>query len=165
MIEWTNSAQRVWSEYTSQTKSSLTGTGADPQEVLEDLKRHVDEEISASKLSVVTEEDLRKILAKIGSPELVSPAIDQPASADEPPQPEPEKPPKPPGFMLFILGILLPAITLGFEYSTGISAGVLFDPIPSWIHILLVALVPASNLWLGGPRDANTQAAKPGWAG
>ncbi|HXF09491.1 MAG TPA: VIT domain-containing protein, partial [Desulfuromonadaceae bacterium] len=51
-------------------------------------------------------------------------------------------------FIAVIFGVLLPVGTLGFEMFTGASAGVLFDPIPTWFHVAAVALVPAVNLWL-----------------
>ncbi|MFZ4764384.1 MAG: VIT domain-containing protein [Roseimicrobium sp.] len=44
------------------------------------------------------------------------------------------------------LGILLPIYTLVFECQTHACAGEFFDPIPTWGHVLLIALVPAGNL-------------------
>ena len=45
--------------------------------------------------------------------------------------------------------MILPLITLGLELTTGICADSFFDPLPTPIHIVLVALVPATNylLW------------------
>lgn len=50
-----------------------------------------------------------------------------------------------PGITVFLLGVLLPVITLVTELNTGMSATSFFDPIPSWFHVLLVALVPFAN--------------------
>ncbi len=47
--------------------------------------------------------------------------------------------------LLWALGVVLPLGVLGFELVAGFCAEVLFDPIPTWAHILLVALVPAAN--------------------
>ncbi len=47
---------------------------------------------------------------------------------------------------LWILGIVLPAVTLLLEVGWHLCAGVeLFDPIPTWWHVALIALVPAVN--------------------
>jgi hypothetical protein len=45
-----------------------------------------------------------------------------------------------------LFGVLLPLFTLGFEMWTGACASTFFDPIPTWLHVALVALVPLSNL-------------------
>src|SRR5687767_2566378 len=50
------------------------------------------------------------------------------------------------GIFFWLFGILLPLFTLGFELVTHACATDFFDPIPTWWHVLLVALVPASNL-------------------
>lgn len=50
-----------------------------------------------------------------------------------------------PGITVFLFGILLPGVTLVTELSTGMAAAAFFDPIPTWVHVLLVALVPAGN--------------------
>ncbi|HEX5738588.1 MAG TPA: hypothetical protein VFY22_08765, partial [Hydrogenophaga sp.] len=54
------------------------------------------------------------------------------------------------GFLLvlFLMGIALPAFTLGYELTTHASAQVLFDPVPTAFHGVLIALVPLSNAWL-----------------
>lgn len=44
-------------------------------------------------------------------------------------------------------GVMLPLITLGVELTTGLNADVFFDPIPTIFHVLVVASVPAANLW------------------
>jgi hypothetical protein len=49
---------------------------------------------------------------------------------------------------LMFFGVVVPLVTLIMEWATGMCAAAFFDPIPSVIHGLLVALVPASNLWV-----------------
>lgn len=51
----------------------------------------------------------------------------------------------PPG-LLFVFGVVLPIITLVYEMATHDSARMLFDPIPTPFHILMVAWVPLANL-------------------
>ena len=140
MIAWTDTAERALENYCQRTRENLRNSGADPEEVVDDLRRHIEEEIRGEKLSVVTEEDVRRILARVGEP---APATDGPPCQNQP---------KRPGrFFLaaaFIFGVLLPLGSLAFEMFTGISAGVLFDPIPTWFQVAAVALVPVVNLWL-----------------
>jgi hypothetical protein len=157
MTQWTETARRCLDEYCARSKAALAGTGADADEVIDDLRRHVDEEIRAAGLTVVTEGDIRRILDRVGEP---GSAIEPKAEVVQPPPPsapalKTEK--KRPGYILLALGVVLPLITFIFEWITGISAGVLFDPIPNWFQILAVALVPAANLWIwlaGRARDS-----------
>jgi hypothetical protein len=146
MSEWTQTARRALEAYCARSRAALAGTGADAGEVVEDLRRHIEEELRHANLSVVTEEDVRRVLARIGEPQVdrgdqaapagVSPAVANPATLEK----------ARPGWIIFTLGVVLPAATLLFELFTGISAGVLFDPLPSWLHVVLVALVWLSAL-------------------
>ena len=49
-------------------------------------------------------------------------------------------------FLLFFGGIILPTVALVMELLWKPCAQNLFDPIPTWWHILLVAFVPVTNL-------------------
>ncbi len=49
---------------------------------------------------------------------------------------------------LLLLGVVMPGLTLAVELVTHMCADVLFDPIPSVFHGLLIALVPSANLWM-----------------
>jgi hypothetical protein len=165
MIQWTDTARRTLEDYCTRSRAALAGTGADGDEVIDDLRRHVDEELRAAGLTVVTEDDIRRILNRVGEP---GAAVEPKAAAVEstsPPASAPKKDKKWPGFILLALGVVLPLITLVFEWVTGISAGVLFDPIPSWLQILAVALVPAANLWiwLAGRAGDSRPARLLGW--
>lgn len=147
MTPWTDSARRCFSEYTERARQSLGSDRVDVNEVLEDLERHINEEVRVAGLTVLTEEQLRHILAKLGDPALLAETQTIPATARlTEHQQIPNR--KKPGILLLLLGIVLPAITILFELLTGISAGVLFDPLPSWAHVVIVALVPISNLWM-----------------
>ena len=50
--------------------------------------------------------------------------------------------------LLAVFGVLLPAVALLVELSTGMCAEMMFDPIPTWFHAALVASVPLANLVL-----------------
>ncbi len=156
MIKWTESARRTLEEYCARTRTVLAGSGADAEEVTDDLRRHVEEEVRAARLSVVTEEDLRRILVQVGEPGAPLEGTGHQAAANPEPPVSHTNDKKRPGILLLVLGVLLPLGTLIFELVTGISAGVLFDPLPSWFSVLAVALVPGANLWIwwaGRARD------------
>ena len=139
MTPWTETAAKAWEDFCRRTRENLRGSGADADEVVDDLRRHVEEEIRAAKLSIVTEEDMRRILSRVG----------EPAAADTALPPRKKAILKRAYLIVALLfGVLLPVGTLLFEIFTGASAGVLFDPIPTWFQILAVALVPLTNLWL-----------------
>jgi len=65
--------------------------------------------------------------------------------------------PKPPGAFLLSFGVILPVLTLVIECLTHQCANTFFDPIPTWWHVALVALVPAGNLgvWLAARRGGS----------
>ena len=68
MIEWTESARRTLDEYCARSRAALAGTGADADEVIDDLRRHVEEEVRAAGLTVVAESDIQRILTRVGEP-------------------------------------------------------------------------------------------------
>jgi hypothetical protein len=143
-------------EYCARAKTALAGTGADDEEVVADLRRHVDEEVRAARLTVVTEGDVRRILNRVGEPGSAVERQEEKAPPAHPPASPAREERKRPGFVLLLLGVVLPLITIVFELVTGMSAGVLFDPFPNWFQVLAVALVPATNLWIwfaGRARD------------
>ncbi len=167
MTQWTDSARARLEQYLVQSRQSLAGSGADENEVAEDLRRHVEEEAAARKLSVVTEQDVAQILARIGAP-----------AAAAAPNTTPPAPPLPSsraagGFLgklsagvLLLFGVLLPLGTIVFELLTGACAGALFDPIPTMAHLALVTLVPLVNLavWVAVYRDRLRWRTALGWA-
>src|SRR5216117_2799290 len=69
MPDWTQPAREEVRRYFTRVRASLAESDADPDEVIGDLDRHIDEEIAAARLAVVTEEDARRILARIGPPD------------------------------------------------------------------------------------------------
>ena len=148
MIEWTDTAKRTLEEYCTRSEAVLAGSGADAREVSDDLRRHVEEEVRAAHLSVVTEDDVRRILTRVGEP---GTSVEERAQKNAP-SPTPSASPvveqKRPGILLLVLGVILPLGTLIFELVTGASAGVLFDPLPSWFSVAAVALVPGANFWI-----------------
>lgn len=165
MSEWTETARRALDDYCARSRAALAGTDADANEVIEDLRRHVEEELRGAKLSIVTEEDVRRVLARVGEPQAVRGNPSSPAgpNALDAAQTTPGK--IRPGWFVFIFGVVMPVATLCFEMFTGWSAGVLFDPLPSWLHVALVALVPTANffVWRAARQKDARHAPLLGW--
>jgi Vault protein inter-alpha-trypsin domain len=167
MTQWTDAAKAKLEQYLAQMRQSLASSGADADEVAEDVRRHVEEEAAARRLTVVTEQDVAHILARIGAPEA--------AAAREDASPAPPTPPsrarhgwgwKIGAGALLLFGVLLPLGTVVFEFLSGACAGVLFDPIPTVAHAVLVTLVPLVNLavWLAVCRGERRWRTALGWA-
>lgn len=155
MHQMTDSARSALEAFLARARRSLEGSGADVDEVISDLRRHVEEEIAARKITMVTEQEMRQIIARVGIPEPVpqGAALGSGEEWREPPRPQTTPPPlqrtapaPQPGLVLLLLGVIIPFATLAFELLTGSCAGIFFDPMPTVGHILLVALVPTINL-------------------
>jgi hypothetical protein len=167
MTTWTDAAKAELERYFQRVQPGLARSGADAAEVIEDLRRHIDEEVRVANLSVVTEPDVRRLLARIGAPE--------PAATPEPGEAKPSdgsgtQPPGPPrsrpGVWLLILGVAIPVVTLLVEWVTGMCAAAFYDPIPSFWHVVLVAIVPLVNglTWSALARGATRHRWLLGWA-
>ncbi len=153
MSTWTDPARARLRQYLDDNRRRAEASGADAEEVAADLERHIEAEIATLKLPVVTEEDLQRIVARVG----VVPESEPHRSEPAPSYPKARRLVH--GFRsgtLLFFGVILPLATLAIELATHICAGTFFDPIPTWIHVLLVASVPAANgvawwlLWQDG---------------
>ncbi len=167
MNEWTPSARAVLEGHLNRHRARFAAAGAEADEVIGDLRQHLENEAAAQGLPVVTEADVRRILAKV-DPDLLA----EPASEGQPGEsvrPIPELPTaRPTAFssagrvLLWFFGVLLPVGTLIFELMSKACAAGLMDPVPTPVHALLIALVPAVHavglLWLG-----RTPRAAPSW--
>jgi hypothetical protein len=156
-------------QYFGRVRPVLTASGADANEVIDDLRRHLEQEAAAAELQVVTEQDVRRLLARIGAPEpprggAASESADRPA-----PPASPSRPRLGVGAsgLVIAFGVVLPIIALLIEWFTGICAGAFFDPIPGLGHLLLVSLVPVTNwlLWRLVTRVDRARPIWPGWLG
>ena len=156
MNQWTPSARAVLQHYLDQHRTRFAADGAEAEEVIADLRDHVEREAASLNLSVVTESDVRRILAQVDPSLLEKPALPLPSatpSQAQPPSSSAEGRSGKSWLWLIIrtfLGVLLPLGTLIFEWVGRPSASELIDPIPTPFHILLIALVPVTNalgLW------------------
>lgn len=144
MVEWTQSAREALNHYLDRMRTSASQSGADPEEVIDDLKRHIDEDVASAGLAIVTQNDLDRILSRMGSPPIEE-AIQPGPNPNAEPAPEAHGVSRSFSILCAAFGILLPAFTLGLEVSSGMCAGVFFDPIPTIWHALLVGFVPLAH--------------------
>src|SRR5262249_1484386 len=126
MNQWSNSARKKLEDYFARVRATIQASGADVNEVIDDLRRHGDEEIARRNVVVVTEQDVGQILARIGAPE--APTV---MAAPELPKPRLESTLEKlrkglPGWALLVFAVVIPLGTIGFEFFTGACAGIFF---------------------------------------
>lgn len=169
MRTWTAAARQELEHYFGRVRPALAASGADANEVIDDLRRHLEQEAAAAELQVVTEQDVRRLLARIGAPEPpAGGAVAGDAARGSAPMPSP-RPRLGGGAKVLVMGfgVVLPIVALLIEWVTGMCAGAFFDPIPSLWHLLLVAVVPLTNwlLWRAAKRADGGGRSWPGWIG
>ena len=165
MTTWTEAARTELERYFARIRPTLEASGADANEVIEDLRRHLDAEIATANLAVVTEQDVQRLLARIGAPE--PPAVEPRRSAPVASATQTLHTARPGLFvsgLLLFAGVILPVITLALELATRMCAGAFFDPLPTFWNVLLVAFVPAANM-LAWRAIRSERASWRGWLG
>lgn len=142
MPQWSKDAANELESYLSDERNALDGLDVNADEVLEDLRAHVDEEIKSRGLQVVTRRDVAEILRRIGP---LAVREDGKAASVDAPGASPNQRKAAPGPALAIFGVVLPSISIVAELCTRACARAFFDPMPTWWHFLLVSSVPAAN--------------------
>ncbi|RYD37136.1 MAG: PEP-CTERM sorting domain-containing protein [Verrucomicrobiaceae bacterium] len=143
MKQWTPQAEQRLSEYLLERARREHLEGEDAAELKDDLRRHVFEEAEKEPAEMIGLMHLETILGGMDAGYRPAPATG------------PGEPGQAPGsFLVWTLGVVLPVVVLLLEIFTALCGSVLFDPIPTVWHILLVASVPALNAWLlkGAPK-------------
>lgn len=144
MREWTPAARDEFERYCESVREKLATDGADPAEVFEDLRGHVDREAEAGEFQPLTREHLQQILSRVG------PLGDRPISQLEPvpPLPPRKRPLESRVWFQWAGGVVLPVVAIVVETISGWCASTFFDPLPTPAHVFLASLVPAANAWL-----------------
>ncbi len=70
MSKWTEAANKEWERYCDEVRAMLSETGADPNEVIEDMLRHIETELATTGTKVVTEQEVQRIINRIGLPDI-----------------------------------------------------------------------------------------------
>ncbi len=140
MKTWTPQAENRLDQYLDERARREGLEGEDATDLKEDLRRHVYEEAEGRPEETVGLMQLETILGGLD-------AGCRPSVAAE------RGPSVPPAaakgsFLVWTLGVVLPALVLCLETMVSFCGSLIFDPIPTWWHVLLVALVPVLNAWL-----------------
>ncbi|MBL7214610.1 MAG: PEP-CTERM sorting domain-containing protein [Phycisphaerae bacterium] len=153
MNQWTKGAEELWQQFCDNARKQLNQGDLDPDEVLDDMRRHVETEMNAKNLQVVTTDDLRKVLNCMELPPMNS--VDA-SSMNTSAVNETESQKKKPaylalltsfgGFYIIVFGVLLPIAAVTFELLTRICSSIFFDPLPTIWHVLLFGMIPVFNL-------------------
>ena len=156
MNEWTSSARALLESHLQRHRARFAADGAEVDEVVADMRRHVESEAVAQGLTVVTESDVRRILAQM-DPELVE---TRPARSYDPQSSSAAVKTsehrssfwvKLRESLAWFFGVILPIGTTLFEWTSRAAASDLVDPIPTPLHGLLILLVPLTQglgLWM-----------------
>ncbi len=165
MAKWTESAKAEWKAYGQRLRKQLNGSEADAAEVEEDLKRHVDEEIHSAGLTVLDADQLKSILTRIGdlgdsNEDRADPKEVVALSSGN--QTQSESGSKFKLGLLTFTAVLWPLVALIIEFSTRMCTAIIFDPVPSVWHGLVMFGIPAINL-LALSRLNNSCSALPNW--
>jgi hypothetical protein len=140
MTDWTDGAHQVFDDYASKARARLRSQGADPDEVLGDLRQHIAQLAQERGLPVLTATDVSQMLASMSEPE-PAPTGALPVSASHADEAARDK-----TWHLWFGGVVLPSIAFAVQATTGLCSVVL-EPIPSFPHALLVLSVPVAA-WL-----------------
>ena len=171
MSSWTTPAREFLEQRLRAHRDRFAADGAEAEEVMADLREHVMQEAEAQGMTVVTEADVRRLLARVDPMLLEEPALG-PVDLSRSGVPDPSTPAPlldPPNpvrsswlrrakeWLLAFLGVVLPLGTILLEWNSRLSAQELMDPIPTPFHGILLLLVPSAyalGLWFRhrGPR-------------
>ncbi len=171
MSSWTTPARDFLEERLRVHRRRFEADGAEADEVMSDLREHVMQEASAQGLTVVTEVDVRRLLARVDPMLLEEPTVGELGAGTgviaDPALPTLPGIPSDPHrstlwrasveVLLGLFGVLLPLGTIVLEWTQRLSALELIDPIPTPIHGILLLLVPAVyalGLWFRSRRPS-----------
>jgi hypothetical protein len=132
-VEWSAGAVEALDEYARKVRIRLVDVGADPEEVLGDLREHIERAAQERGLRLLTASDVTQTLDGMGAPE---PDAAAPVAGSGVHR-------KQRTAHLWLGGVVLPAVSLVVQLLTGICTAAL-EPVPTFLHALLVASVPAA---------------------
>ncbi len=149
MKNWTTQAEQRFAEYLRERVIREGLEGEDAADLKEDLRSHIHEEAERLEGDAIGLMHLENILGRL--------------DAGYRPMPDcREKPAKPKGrgfrsFLGWTFGVVFPMAILIFEMIASFCGSVFFDPVPTWWHAGLIAMVAGGNAWLlrGGNGVSN----------
>ncbi|MDZ4859079.1 MAG: hypothetical protein SGI88_08830 [Candidatus Hydrogenedentes bacterium] len=139
MTQWTSDAEKRLSEYLAEVERLARANGDDADDIVDGLMLHIRAEAAGQSGTMVTAEQVQQVLTKLGTPEQIAGRESGPINTAPKASPgeNVERPIYSPrkSALVLILGILVPAGALIFEFCLGAMAEMYVDPIPTWWHI------------------------------
>ena len=146
-MEWTTSAKAELERRLRNIADWIEGGGADPIEVADDVRRHVEMELEARGATVVTADQAERLLRQMGLDE-VEPEPPAPTRSSTPRRSKAEST-KRIGIGVLLAGVILPSAALLVELTTRVCTKNFFDPLPTAGHVVLFgSIILASALLL-----------------
>lgn len=152
MNHWTREAEDLWHQFSEGVRKQFAQEDVDANEVLDDIRRHIEAEFDSQKLMVVTADDLRKKLSRLEFPKpAVTPSSPDLSAAKPAASPKVKIPYQvlltaAGSIFIILFGALLPLAAVVFELLTRICTSIFFDPLPTVWHVILFSLIPLINL-------------------
>jgi len=156
-MEWTSAARQALHEHVSKS-TNQDSTSEIYNDIFTDLTAHVEEEMHQNGVSKIDTDSLQAVLTSMGGDEFdeVKEVAEVPvyqSTSAKALETHPnlthydpyKKTVKFSGFRTFcvwLFTIIIPSIALIMELANHESRSMFFDPIPTWIHVILIALVP-----------------------
>ncbi len=164
MSTWTEPSRELMETFLRERPAAWGLEGEAADELAEDLRRHVHEELERSHVEVVSRDVLERILLGISGPELTS----KTAKPESKPEVSSRHQTSTPVFLrndsasnvtsaavviwrwicggaYLFAALLAPVVAVVFEAGWHPMAVSLFDPLPTWLHVVLVGLVPVAT--------------------
>jgi len=144
MIKWTDAAKDELENHFSKIRSDIESSGADADEVVSDIRTHIDNEITSSGLELVNADDIKRILNQFGGSSFSQTKSEEKVSTNGNRAWEYAKKINRSSFVpaTYFFGVFLPIVTVIVELSTRICRENFFDPLPTLGHV-------AAYLWVG----------------
>lgn len=145
---WTEAAKAELERHFQNIRAGLIQSGADASEVEDDIRRHIDHEAAKGGLNVLTQDDVKRFIARMGSDSGPGSGTPDGPTSHAPATPSAYKEPRTPTIFrmsrawVVFNSIILPVVTLCIELSVGWCASSFLDPIPTVFHVILIGLIP-----------------------
>lgn len=169
MINWTPKALDIFRTYCEAHRAELIACGADPDEVFADWQEALEERFTRAGIDSITpahinaelpglSASLADLAAAAGAPSPAAASYQHAASAPAGQtagatamaairSAAPKVVSRVGTVLLGLFAVVLPLLVVAFEFFLRPCATVLFDPMPTNLHALLLLFVPLANAW------------------
>jgi|GEM_PF-1783791 len=144
--DWSDSAHALWLQYTARIEARLRSDDADAEEVIQDLRIHLEEEQRRRNLQLLSRQDMEAFLRRFGLPDIPVPS----STSTENPPPRRKRFARVLPTLKWIILVLIPTLAL-LDEAVFRDATLHFRPLfPHVLLFLMACVVPiqkALQLW------------------